>query len=57
MVDKWVYLWGNNSKRLSLKGRICVVIAWLSKNSCIVEFVDDGSRECISRYAIKLVRN
>jgi hypothetical protein len=53
MIIYWVYTWGNNPKRLQLKGRVCTVVAWLSKNSCIVEFVDDGSRECVSRYSIQ----
>jgi len=47
--------WGNNSKRATLKGRICHVIKRGGKNSCMVEFVDNGQREIVSRNALRKV--
>lgn len=49
------YAWGNNSKRATLKGRSCKVIARLRFNSAVVEF-ENGQRECISRNALRRVR-
>ena len=48
------YTWGNNSKRLELKGRICKILKRLSLNSAIVEF-ENGQREVISRNALRRV--
>ena len=49
------YVWGNNGKRLTLKGRICRVIARLPMNSAVVEF-ENGQKECISRNALQKVK-
>ena len=49
----YVYAWGNNEKRKTLRGRECVILHRLKKNSVIVEFVDNGQRECVSRYALR----
>jgi hypothetical protein len=49
------YTWGNNAKRATMKGRHCVVLARGRMNSCLVEFVDDGRREVVSRYAVARV--
>lgn len=48
----YIYAWGNNERRKSLKGKPCKVIARLTMNSAIVEF-EDGHRECISRNALR----
>jgi len=48
----YVYTWGNNPKRRTLKGRRCKVVARGALNSCVVEF-ENGQRECISQYAIR----
>ena len=51
----YIYTWGNNPKRLTLKGRKCRVIARGSLNSVGVEF-ENGQREVISRYALRRVK-
>ena len=48
----YVYTWGNNEKRKTLKGRICRVLWRLPLNSAIVEF-QSGQREVISRNALR----
>ena len=47
----YIYTWGSNPKRATLKGRKCKVVARLALNSCIVEF-ENGQREVISRNAL-----
>lgn len=47
------YSWGNNSKRRTMKGRICRVLCRGSMNSALIEFVDNGQREVVSRYALR----
>ena len=49
------YIWGNNAKRKSMKGRLCRLLARGKKNSCKIEFVDNDQQECVSRYSIKKV--
>ena len=52
-LGQWYkYAWGNNPKRLTLKGRKCRVVARGKMNSCMVEF-EDGQREVISRNALR----
>ena len=51
----YVYTWGNNPKRKTLKGRQCRVLARGTMNSAMVEFIDNGQREVISRNAIRRV--
>ena len=53
---KYVYRWRNNEKRETLYGRVFRVIAWFKMNSCWVKFEDNGQEECISRNAIRRVR-
>jgi hypothetical protein len=57
-LGHYVYAWKNwqgipCQKRLSLKGRRCVVLAWGNLNSCMVEFCDNSQREIISRNALR----
>ena len=47
------YRWSNNSKRATLRGRKCFVVCRGTMNSCMVEFVDNGEREVISRNALR----
>ena len=47
------YRWGNNPKRAKMRGRICRVLARGKKNSCSVEFVDNGQTEVVSRNALR----
>lgn len=51
------YAWGNNEKRATLHGRVCVVVCWGRMNSACVEFVDNGQREVVSRNALRRVRS
>ena len=51
--ERWYrYMWGNNPKRKTLKGRKCRVVARGKMNSCMVEF-ENGQREVISRNALR----
>lgn len=50
---EYIYTWGNNLKRATLKGRRCIVLARGRKSSVLVVFLDDGQREVISRRAIR----
>jgi hypothetical protein len=47
------YVWGNNAKRATMKGRACRVIARGRMNSCLIEFSDNGQREIVSRYSVR----
>ena len=47
------YKWSNNPKRATLRDRKCFVICRGTMNSCMVEFVDNGEREVISRNALR----
>lgn len=49
------YVWGNNEKRATLRGRLCRVVARGALNSALVEFVDNGQREVVSRSALRRV--
>lgn len=48
----FVYTWGNNPKRATMKDRRCRVLARGRKNSCLIEFLDTGQREIVSRYSV-----
>ena len=50
------FCWGNNEKRLAMKGRFCRVLARGRMNSCLIEFVDNGQREVVSRNAVRRVK-
>lgn len=47
------YIWGNNSKRITMKNRECIILAVLKMNSVIIEFLDNAQQECISRRALR----
>jgi hypothetical protein len=51
----YVYVWGNNEKRVTLRGRRCRVVTRGTLNSALVEF-EGGQREIISRNALRRVR-
>ena len=53
---RYTYVWGNNEKRATLKGRKCRVILRSKMNSALVEFVDNGQREVVSRSALRRCR-
>lgn len=54
--SRYVYRWGNNEVRKTLKGRICRIVKHLALNSYIVEFTDNGQREVVSRNALRRVK-
>lgn len=51
------YVWGNNVKRRTMKGRQCVILAAGAMNTVLVQFLDDGQRETTSRRALRRVRD
>ena len=52
----YVYVWGNNSKRETMRGRECIVLARGKKNSIMIEFLDCGQREIVSRFAVRKIK-
>lgn len=52
----YVFVWGNNEVRASLKGRACRVVARGKMNTCLLEF-EDGARVVTSRNAIRRLVN
>ena len=53
----YIYAWGNNPKRETLKGKRCRVIARGKKNSIMIEF-ESKQREIVSRNSVrKYVQN
>ena len=56
-VQLYKFCWGNNSKRQTMKGRICRVICRAKKmNSCGIQFIDNGQLECVSRNSLRKVK-
>jgi hypothetical protein len=53
----YYFAWGNNEKRETMKGRVCRVLARGKKNSIMIEFVDNGQREIVSRNSVRRVTN
>ena len=49
----YIYSWGNNEKRAAMKGRECRLLHTLRANSVIIEFVDNGQWEVVSRRALR----
>jgi len=47
-----IYRWGNNSKRATMKGRECRILAKGKMGSICVEFLDNGQREITSWRAV-----
>jgi len=52
-MTTYTYRWGNNTKRLKLKGRRCRVVCRGRLNSALIEFMDTGQREVVSRNALR----
>lgn len=43
------YLWGNNEKRATMKGRPCRILVRSQRmGSLLIEFLDNGQRENVS---------
>ena len=53
-IQLYKFMWGNNAKRATLKGRKCKVVCRGKMNSAMVEF-ENGQREVISRNALRKV--
>ena len=53
VVPLYRFCWGNNSKRETMKGRICRVLCRGTMNSAMIEFTDNGQREVVSRNALR----
>lgn len=54
----YVYAWGNNTKRATMKGRTCRVIhRTKTMNTALIEFTDNGQREVISRNALRRAKS
>jgi len=49
----YIYNWANNEKRKTMKGRKCIVLARGKKNSCVIQFLDNGQKECVSRNSLR----
>jgi hypothetical protein len=49
------YRWGNNPKRLEMKGRKCVLLKSLKMGSAIVQFMDNGQIEVTSSRALRCI--
>lgn len=50
----YVYVWGNNSRRLALKGRRCRIVASGGRmRTVLVEFLDTGERVSTSSRALR----
>lgn len=50
-----VFIWGNNAKRATLKGRSCRIVASGRMRSRLVEF-ENGQREIVDFYALRKKR-
>ena len=48
----YIYPWGNNEKRATMKGKRFRVITRGKRNSALIEF-EDGQKEVISRNALR----
>ena len=48
----YIYSWGNNPKRATMKGRKCRALRRYKRNSALVEF-ENGQREVVSRNALR----
>jgi hypothetical protein len=49
----YVYAWGNNERRASLKGRRCVIEASGAQGTVLVRFLDTGERVTTSARALR----
>ena len=49
------YGWRNNEKRVGMCGRVCRVVCRGRMNSAMIEFLDNGQREVVSRNALRRV--
>ena len=52
----YIYNWGNNTKRATMQGRVCRVLARGKKSSIMIEFLDNGQREITDRMSVRKVK-
>lgn len=52
MKFPYIYAWGNNKKRATMKGRACRILAYGRMNSRLIEF-ENGQREVVSGNALR----
>jgi len=52
----YIFRWGNNPKRKTLKGRECIILAVGKKASVLVKFTDNNQKEIVSRRALHGVK-
>jgi hypothetical protein len=53
----YVYVWGNNKKRITMKGRRCKVLARSNEmNSRLIEF-ENGQREVVSGNSLRICQS
>ena len=50
----YIFNWANNEKRKTMKGRVCKVLHRGKMNSALIEFVDNGQREVVSRNSLRI---
>ena len=55
-MSDYRFVWGNNPKRATLKGRRCVIEATGAKGTVQVRFLDNGQVEFVSRRALRKER-
>ncbi len=48
----YLFNWANNSKRATMKGRECIVLARGKMNSILIEFCDNKQKEIVSRNSV-----
>jgi len=52
---KYIYHWGNNPKRATMKGRICKIVTSGKLCSVLIEFCD-GQKEITSRRSLRKLK-
>ena len=53
----YIFNWANNEKRKTMKGRVCKVLHRGKMNSALIEFVDNGQREVVSRNSLRIAKD
>jgi hypothetical protein len=53
MLQEYIFSWGNNEKRKTMKNRICIVLVRGVMNSALIKFLDNGQVECVSRNSLR----
>jgi hypothetical protein len=54
--QKYIYSWANNPKRLTMKGRVCIVLIRGIMNSALIKFIDNDQIECVSRNSLRRLK-